>query len=183
FYSSRRRHTRSKRDWSSDVCSSDLDAHYIIQLMGEQATETEGAQTVDAETLRLIYQNIEEVSNMGDYEQAELLRRFVNEELEPGNVPSTINFDEAYDNWRKKQLREEIYQVSSDWGVDSVIFEKAVEAYSVADSDEIPYIDEITNSADYESIENPKTNNLLEHNMALSNKLPEIVSKLKKKYK
>src|SRR5699024_11938039 len=31
FFSSRRRHTRSKRDWSSDVCSSDLaaltDAH------------------------------------------------------------------------------------------------------------------------------------------------------------
>src|SRR5699024_11902455 len=26
FFSSRRRHTRSKRDWSSDVCSSDL--HY-----------------------------------------------------------------------------------------------------------------------------------------------------------
>src|SRR5437868_94345 len=27
FFSSRRRHTRSKRDWSSDVCSSDLAAH------------------------------------------------------------------------------------------------------------------------------------------------------------
>src|SRR5216683_6904546 len=26
FFSSRRRHTRSDRDWSSDVCSSDLDA-------------------------------------------------------------------------------------------------------------------------------------------------------------
>src|SRR5699024_11976489 len=25
FFSGRRRHTRSKRDWSSDVCSSDLD--------------------------------------------------------------------------------------------------------------------------------------------------------------
>src|SRR5206468_7459811 len=25
FFSSRRRHTRSDRDWSSDVCSSDLD--------------------------------------------------------------------------------------------------------------------------------------------------------------
>src|SRR5699024_11437067 len=25
FFSSSRRHTRSKRDWSSDVCSSDLD--------------------------------------------------------------------------------------------------------------------------------------------------------------
>src|SRR6266513_6564464 len=26
FFASRRRHTRSKRDWSSDVCSSDLGA-------------------------------------------------------------------------------------------------------------------------------------------------------------
>src|SRR6266513_5175213 len=33
FFSSRRRHTRSKRDWSSDVCSSDLrpDADFAEQ--------------------------------------------------------------------------------------------------------------------------------------------------------
>src|SRR5699024_6278723 len=30
FFSSRRRHTRSKRDWSSDVCSSDLDTVFVI---------------------------------------------------------------------------------------------------------------------------------------------------------
>src|SRR5699024_11682050 len=29
FFSSRRRHTRSKRDWSSDVCSSDLPANLV----------------------------------------------------------------------------------------------------------------------------------------------------------
>src|SRR6266576_4976963 len=28
FFSSRRRHTRSLRDWSSDVCSSDLGGHF-----------------------------------------------------------------------------------------------------------------------------------------------------------
>src|SRR5207249_9767834 len=28
-FSSRRRHTRSKRDWSSDVCSSDLDRRRV----------------------------------------------------------------------------------------------------------------------------------------------------------
>src|SRR5207249_7475273 len=40
FFSSRRRHTRSKRDWSSDVCSSDLpdimtartEAHHRLNL-------------------------------------------------------------------------------------------------------------------------------------------------------
>src|SRR5699024_1865083 len=32
FFASRRRHTRSKRDWSSDVCSSDLDNGSILLL-------------------------------------------------------------------------------------------------------------------------------------------------------
>src|SRR5699024_11677127 len=33
---SRRRHTRSKRDWSSDVCSSDLEFEAEIQKVVEQ---------------------------------------------------------------------------------------------------------------------------------------------------
>src|SRR2546429_5585310 len=32
FFSSRRRHTRCSRDWSSDVCSSDLDSLDISRL-------------------------------------------------------------------------------------------------------------------------------------------------------
>src|SRR6266704_5980995 len=38
FFSSRRRHTRSKRDWSSDVCSSDLRAEATATL-AEQACQ------------------------------------------------------------------------------------------------------------------------------------------------
>src|SRR2546422_5777984 len=33
FFSSRRRHTRCSRDWSSDVCSSDLDKETLSHLM------------------------------------------------------------------------------------------------------------------------------------------------------
>src|SRR5699024_11569313 len=33
FFSSRRRHTRSKRDWSSDVCSSDLSLLVDLKLL------------------------------------------------------------------------------------------------------------------------------------------------------
>src|SRR5699024_11624113 len=33
FFSSRRRHTRSKRDWSSDVCSSDLEISQHIPVV------------------------------------------------------------------------------------------------------------------------------------------------------
>src|SRR4030042_3212768 len=31
FFSSRRRHTRCSRDWSSDVCSSDLREHDVLE--------------------------------------------------------------------------------------------------------------------------------------------------------
>src|SRR2546421_5696076 len=35
FFSSRRRHTRSDRDWSSDVCSSDLHDARVFRIHGD----------------------------------------------------------------------------------------------------------------------------------------------------
>src|SRR5215470_2991937 len=43
FFSSRRRHTRCYRDWSSDVCSSDLDCHHHADG-GQHAELAHGAQ-------------------------------------------------------------------------------------------------------------------------------------------
>src|SRR5690606_41143281 len=40
FFSSRRRHTRFSRDWSSDVCSSDLDAVPGEGAFGESTRES-----------------------------------------------------------------------------------------------------------------------------------------------
>src|SRR5699024_11217238 len=44
FFSSRRRHTRSKRDWSSDVCSSDLGVDDLECLLGGVHASTEADQ-------------------------------------------------------------------------------------------------------------------------------------------
>src|SRR5207247_7984435 len=40
FFSSRRRHTRSTRDWSSDVCSSDLHLLLTDEAVGGYNTDT-----------------------------------------------------------------------------------------------------------------------------------------------
>src|SRR5699024_11349547 len=55
-FSSRRRHTRAKRDWSSDVCSSDLigagtlmGGHRIIRTLGRRLTDLTVAQGLAAE--------------------------------------------------------------------------------------------------------------------------------------
>src|SRR6266496_4935790 len=39
FFSSRRRHTRSLRDWSSDVCSSDLHDRRRLRHLGAKALD------------------------------------------------------------------------------------------------------------------------------------------------
>src|SRR5207245_8237827 len=45
FFSSRRRHTRCYRDWSSDVCSSDL-ALLVAKMYDEAADELRYAQAI-----------------------------------------------------------------------------------------------------------------------------------------
>src|SRR5215208_4507143 len=48
FFSSRRRHTRWPRDWSSDVCSSDLDTARTVMLSGDELTTERIATEVAA---------------------------------------------------------------------------------------------------------------------------------------
>ena len=159
-----------------------IDASYIIQLIGEEATTTDGVQTIDAETLRLIYQHIEELSNLGEYDQAELLKQFVQEEVEPGNVSSNVYFDEAYEKWKQEKMRKDIYMISQDWGIDEVIFEKAIEAYSVSKPDEIPFRQDIVQSLNFEKAEKRQGANQLMHNMSLHKVLPDLMLKVKQKY-
>src|SRR5260370_28393878 len=53
FFSSRRRHTRFKCDWSSDVCSSDLSDH----LVGHGRLNHAWAHVVNANAPRSIFES------------------------------------------------------------------------------------------------------------------------------
>src|SRR6266852_3780382 len=50
FFSSRRRHTRCYRDWSSDVCSSDLEPHGVT-VVGGDTSASPGGWTVNVTLL------------------------------------------------------------------------------------------------------------------------------------
>src|SRR5206468_6666608 len=57
FFSSRRRHTRSDRDWSSDVCSSDLfltDRHVGLSLEDVHFERTDSAEIGQEVNVRII---------------------------------------------------------------------------------------------------------------------------------
>src|SRR6266536_4921771 len=51
FFSSRRRHTRSTRDWSSDVCSSDLGTRFPSNSLAEAGPINEDANLLRAADL------------------------------------------------------------------------------------------------------------------------------------
>src|SRR2546422_10704631 len=52
FFSSRRRHTRCSRDWSSDVCSSDLKAHPAAGMPNDGSAEPYTLATAYASAAR-----------------------------------------------------------------------------------------------------------------------------------
>src|SRR5699024_11626047 len=97
FFSSRRRHTRSKRDWSSDVCSSDLAEEEeavdgaLEALDGYIATLNEALSSGGVAT-----------EDIGDYSQGEALEALREDS-------SALKHDEiGRASCREREKREEV---------------------------------------------------------------------------
>lgn len=153
-----------------------IDADHILKLIGNKVITTGKVQTVDAELLRLIYEQIQELSDNGEAEIANLIREFVEKELITGHIPSEIDFDEAFKNWKQEKLKLEVKQFSEFWGIKNLeIMIKSVYAYTESQSGVIPYIDEINYSVDFESALNKENENRLNHIIKLMEELPKWI--------
>ncbi|WP_430112036.1 type I restriction endonuclease subunit R, EcoR124 family [Paenibacillus sp. B1-33] len=159
-----------------------IDANHILRLVGSKVTSPNGVQTVDSETLRIIYEQIQELSNMGEYEQAQLLKEFVDTELVPGHLSSDLNFDEAFEVWKASKLHKAVIDFASEWGLDRKLLGKSVNSYSISQPDVVPYINELISSVNFSTATNQTAGNLLKHNMTLTSKLPAWMAEIKQKY-
>ena len=160
-----------------------IDAHHILSLIGAKVKTDKGVQTVDSETLRIIHEEIQELSDMGEAEQAKLLKEFVDTELVPGNLSSDLSFDESFEAWKQQKMAKEVKEFAADWGVDEYILSQSIDHFSVVREEVIPYVDELSRSVDYEGAKNKSAGNRLEHVMSLVDKrLPEWLIETKRKY-
>src|SRR3712207_9244114 len=81
FFSSRRRHTRYWRDWSSDVCSSDLTDIQKVEFLrsnGKRAEALEGVRAARRrfpEDLRLLRLEAQTLAELSRHEEALALLR------------------------------------------------------------------------------------------------------------
>lgn len=159
-----------------------INAAHILGLIGSKVQTVDGIQTVDTETLRIIYEQIQELSDMGDDKQAKLLKEFVDTELVSGNLSTDKNFDESFTIWKKKRQQIEVEQFANTWGIEYKVLEKSVEAFTTTQPKVVPYIDELTSKTDFSRAENQSTGNRLMHIMKLTKLLPEWMAEIKQKY-
>ncbi len=159
-----------------------IDAAHILDLIGSKVSTVGDVQTVDGETLRIIYEQIQELSNMGEDNKARLLKEFVDVMLVPGKLSSAINFDKAFDIWKEDKLKIEINILADRWGIDKDWLFKSVNAFSVVQATVIPYIDELINNVDYDKATNKSSGSKLKHMMTLTRELPKLMSEIKQKY-
>src|SRR6266496_2051478 len=87
FFSSRRRHTRSLRDWSSDVCSSDLQVAGLKRAFNAMVREVRESRD------RIVY--LEKISGW-----QEVARRLAHEIKNP-LTPMKLAFQQLEARWRK----------------------------------------------------------------------------------
>jgi len=159
-----------------------IDANHILELIGSKVSNINGVQTVDDETLRIIHEQIQELSDIGEDIKANMLREFVDTELVQGNLESDINFDDAFDNWKLSKLKVDVGSLADKWGLCREWLLKSVNSFVLSKPTTIPYIDEITKSVDYEKASDKSAGNKLKHIMTMTTVLPDSIMELKLKY-
>ena len=159
-----------------------IDANHIIQLIKKKLVVENGIQTIDAETLRICYEQIQELSDMGDDIQAQLLKRFVDEELITGKIAGNVDIDDAFVEWKNSIVNVEVSTFAQEWGLDQRLLLKSVEEYSYNDPEVIPYLTDIVKTLDFSKATNKSAGNMLKHNMMLHKALPTWMKKVKQLY-
>jgi type I restriction enzyme R subunit len=157
-----------------------IDAGYIIRLIGSKVTKNNQFMNIDSESLRIVYEQIQEMSDLGNDQRAQLIKRFVDEELLKGKIPSNISFDDAFEKWKRNESLHEISIFAQEWGINNIdLLEKTIQQYSFNYPDVIPNIDEIIMSADIDNAINKEAGNLLQHRIKLSEALNTWVVQMK----
>lgn len=159
-----------------------VDAAHILGLIGSKITTSNGIQSVDGETLRIIYEEIKALSDLGEDAQVQLLKVFVDSELLNGKLSSDIHFDKAFEEWKQRQLMLEAIEFAKEWGVNEAVLFKAIHAFTHAQPDVIPYRDELISQMDYGNARNQEASSVLMHKLKVSSLLPSWMSEVKYKY-
>ena len=120
-------------------------------------------------------EQVQELSDLGHASQAEMLKMFLNE-IQSGSWELGANAEQSFLDWKNDKLKNEISVFADKWNIDKEILFKSFTLFDLKEPNNIPRIDEVIDSINYEA-EDPFI-----HRFELLQKLPEWMKKLKRKY-
>lgn len=97
-------------------------------------------------------------------------------------VSGTVKFDEAFEIWKVDKRNVLIGEFAEEWGIHKETLIKAVDKYNIVKKDEIPYLDEILLSADFDKAQNKVGGNKFMYKLALNKELPNWIWEIKQEY-
>lgn len=159
-----------------------IDAQSLFELIGDKTTNEGGFQSINDSNLVLILEQIQELSNLGQDELAESLRTFIDEELVPGHLPASVDFDVAFKEWQDKKQFEVIKVFAAEWGLDSNLLQKSFKEYDVKKPNDIPFREELTRTLNPNQATNEFAGNKLRLNIELSKILSDWMVETKQRY-
>ena len=158
---------------STIVGVQDIDASYILSLI---------KKTANGEIPDIIEEKIAEFSNLGHYEEAQLLREFIYTEYEKYSQLSSQEKLDAFYAWKDQKRDMEIHDYAVKYGVKATVLKKVYDKYSLKEPEVIPNKEELDNSINFKHAIEPLANGPGYHKLKFNQNLGMWLREMKQRY-
>lgn len=164
------------------VDTQQVTADSILKLIGNQKKQSHNNQLTE-EDLQKVEDWIQDLSDQGEYQKAQLIKQFLNEVVLADQKASFEDINDEFEKWKQQKLNQAIDKFARKWGIDEDLLQKSVQNYNPADPEVVPYIADLNKAISFADAEDKSCGNLLKHKMTLMKKLPKWMANTTKQYK
>ncbi|MBM6772996.1 type I restriction endonuclease subunit R [Ligilactobacillus agilis] len=164
------------------VDTQQVTADFILKLIGNKKKQAYNNQLTE-EDRQKIEDWIRELSDQGEYQKAQLIKKFLDEVVLADQGTLTEDIIDEFSKWKHQQLNQEVGKFARKWGIDEGLLQKSLQNYNLAEPEVIYYIEDLNTAISFGDAEDQSCGNPLKHKMTVMNELPKWMAKTTKQYK
>ena len=103
-------------------------------------------------------------------------------DIKDGKVSAGGDADGAYTEWKKGKYLEEVERFAKKWGADAETLQASVNEYDETVPENIPRLDELQESLDYEGAEEKHGDMFFDHWIDFAAELPGWIKEVRRGY-
>ena len=160
-----------------------IDAQSIFTLIDKKTSNKNGVLVINDNNWNLIFEEIQELSKLGENELAKSLKTFLDDELKSEHLSADTDVYTAFNAWQENRQLKLVEEFATEWGLDSLLLTKSLKAYDLKKPDEIPFREDIVKTLDATKATSGFSGSKLKLNMELNKVLPSWMQEVKMKFK